>query len=338
VGLCWTAYVSGLPFFRHTFLVRAFLVVVALAGCDLTQGRATVSVQVEMPSLAALTASDRSLLEQHFSGSLAWHVFDERGRRYAVRRQKIGAEYRTGSNGFISDFSSKEVVQTRVLIGLDGEYGFGHDQSRWTRATARGGRTPVFTFKDGDQPGRESYLIVTGGNGITVEVFEQSHLEERRFTAAALAEVEAELAQIRARGALATVVAGSMRPPGPVEFSVDDGMQPGMFGVRGWLPANAPGEAFVRVFYTGKPEAGDKIPPELAGKGETDLTGERGTAAARIGWSSDGSRFHYAGGLMIKTGDWEHHYPARFELWFRPDSGAPRKLASVERRIAGWQR
>ena len=37
--------------------------------------------------------------------------------------------------------------------------------------------------------------------------------------------------------------------------------------------------------------------------------------------------------------NWEQYYAARFELWFRPDSGAPERIITQKVfRIQGWQR
>ena len=43
--------------------------------------------------------------------------------------------------------------------------------------------------------------------------------------------------------------------------------------------------------------------------------------------------------FTIFEGNWDQYYGACFELWFKPDSGAPeRKLWSGNYRIQGWQR
>ena len=42
---------------------------------------------------------------------------------------------------------------------------------------------------------------------------------------------------------------------------------------------------------------------------------------------------------ILDEGNWDQYYAARFELWFRPDSGAPeRKITEKVFRIQGWQR
>jgi hypothetical protein len=57
-------------------------------------------------------------------------------------------------------------------------------------------------------------------------------------------------------------------------------------------------------------------------------------------WSTESSeRFGAKAGFMIYEGDWGKPYAARFEVWFKPDSGkTERKLAERVFKIEGWQR
>jgi hypothetical protein len=306
-------------------------------------------VDVSLPSLAELKEADRALLERHFRGSLAWSVFDERGRRFAVRRAQQNGEWVDGSNGFHSDFSATGVVQRRVMVGLGGAYGFGVERGNVTRASARAGDVALVLEKYMDQPGQQSYLIVQGGAGVTLEVFEQSHQLERRFTRESLAEVEREIAgalaaaaEIRAHGyAAALVPAGSVkRAPAP-PLDVSDGFQGGLYGVTAWVNPGEDGACFMRVYYTGQPKADDKVPPELRGRPPTLLSDEmmKHRTLRLVGWGPDpNALFRYSAGITVYEGDWEHRYPARFELWFRPLAGPERKLAELGRTISGWQR
>lgn len=57
---------------------------------------------------------------------------------------------------------------------------------------------------------------------------------------------------------------------------------------------------------------------------------------------SDGISNHHrsvVGGVLPPRSDWGKPYAARFEVWFKPDSGkAERRLAERIFRIEGWQR
>jgi hypothetical protein len=57
-------------------------------------------------------------------------------------------------------------------------------------------------------------------------------------------------------------------------------------------------------------------------------------------WSTEpAERFGTKAGFTIYEGDWGKPYAARFEVWFKPDSGkTERKLAERIFKIEGWQR
>ena len=58
------------------------------------------------------------------------------------------------------------------------------------------------------------------------------------------------------------------------------------------------------------------------------------------GWSEDnGEQFRTPMELTIYEGNWGQFYGARFEVWFKPDSGgAERKLLEKNYKIQGWER
>lgn len=64
------------------------------------------------------------------------------------------------------------------------------------------------------------------------------------------------------------------------------------------------------------------------------------TCTARIfGSDRPGELFPCKLDLTIYEGNWEQYYGARFEVWFKPDSGGPeRKLFEENYRIQGWMR
>jgi hypothetical protein len=184
---------------------------------------------------------------------------------------------------------------------------------------------------------------------MTLEIFEQAKNLPRVYTRQALAEVDEELAHLLSHRkdvlalgyAEAIVPKGSVRRDTPPPLTIDDGFQPGIFRATAWVNPGARGVCFMRVFFTGKALPEHKIPEELRGKPETALSAERVEAASRrlVGWGPEPSvRFLYRGGLTVYEGDWEHAYPARFELWFRDEQGQEKRLDSTTRTIAGWQR
>ena len=342
----------------------AAIAALALGACKRQAGE---EISLGDPVLAELSARDVAVVERYLRSSPRWEVSERRGMRYAIRREKpapskfepaegvtprdpefdLPGGYVGGHNGFHSDFDSKDVVQTRVLIGLGSEHGFG---SRGvTRARADGGTARVSVDTYMSQPGLESYLIVEGAQGVTLEVFEQSHVRARKFTERAVREVTVELrAALAARetlmkqGYVAELLADAPLKRGRPRMRIQDGMQPGIYTVTAWVNPGENGRVFLRVFFEGPdPAVGKKgVPQEITAVGE-ELSPDRirpGTLRL-IGWSPKADvLFHYQAGLTVYEGGWGDAYRARFELWLDPLTGPPRKLLEASRTIAGWER
>lgn len=66
----------------------------------------------------------------------------------------------------------------------------------------------------------------------------------------------------------------------------------------------------------------------------------RGETRRWDGWSGDsGKLFLYLSEVRLHNGGWDSYYPARFELWFVPTSGAEeRKLVENVVLVKGWNR
>jgi hypothetical protein len=155
------------------------------------------------PLFAGLTTAQRARLEQYLAQTPRWVIQSEGGKTFAIRLEVSNGEpgeppagqFRIPSNGFFSDFSAPNITQTRVLVGLGSEYGFGHERGQITRAAAGPGETQLVLEKYMDQPGLQSYLIVQGGSDVTLEIFEQARDESRVFTRQALRECYDEFAR-----------------------------------------------------------------------------------------------------------------------------------------------
>jgi hypothetical protein len=104
-------------------------------------------------------------------------------------------------------------------------------------------------------------------------------------------------------------------------------MQGGIYSVCAYVNPGESGYAYLKVFEATKntPLSTSRIP-------------ERSTEF--IGWSDNPTEeFFYNSEITVYEGDWGVYYPARFELWFVPDSGKPeRKLVEKVFKIEGWQR
>jgi len=180
--------------------------------------------------------------------------------------------------------------------------------------------------------GVESYLVLES-KGAALEIFEQSQSHDRPFTPLALQQIAKEI-----KAVLSSPVAQqrgfdpSLMPPesvksGDPEIHIENGMQGGIYLVHAYLNPGEPGFTYLKVFEATRntPLSGDRIP-------------ENSTES--VGWSDNpGEQFFYSSEITVYEGDWGVYYPARFELWFVPDSGKPeRKLIEKIFKVEGWQR
>jgi len=118
-----------------------------------------------------------------------------------------------------------------------------------------------------------------------------------------------------------------MRYWGAPVVRVDDGPQPGIYEVSGYVNAGKRGFIYVEAFND---LTGDKVM----------LADDEERTNEFVGWSDvPREEFYFNVEAMCKVGDWENEYPATFEVWFKPDDGSgERLLAKSRRRIFGWQR
>lgn len=263
--------------------------------------------------------TDRAPLWNYLTQSAAWHVAEERGRRYAYRRFLSGPQrWESSLNGFYS----RDGCQLRVVIGLDGPV-FAEtfrDSDELTEVPSRAGAVAVKTRRDEGNGLISSYLVVTSP-GPALEIFEESSHQDRRATRVALGLLEAELR------AAADGKKPGLRLERSDSLDVVRGMQPGIYLVYARVNPGEPGRAYLKLYEHTR---------------NTRLSAERIDERSRqaVGWSSDPSdAFLYNVEITVYEGDWGVHYPARFELWFKPDSGKPeRKLREDIFRVEGWQR
>lgn len=283
----------------------------------------------EIPSLRKVATDEAKTFRAYIEASPDWHVFMEQGNCFASRRWSYGGEPRDTLHGYISEFGVDSGFQTRCLLCLDRK-----QWSRYSVQHAAEGKTPVKPQMTRGNNLHESRVMIECG-GVWVEIFEQSGKPERRVTKATVAALEKEfsqfevdptaaIARVRERSReLASRLAGQDGSP----FRLLTGMQPGIYGVAYSLNPGEPGLVYLKAFEVtkGTPLSVDSL--EAASK-------------TRMTWSTEPSeRFGAKAGFTIYEGDWGKPYAARFEVWFKPDSGqAKRKLAERIFKIEGWQR
>lgn len=313
------------------------LVYELLGGRDARKKAGTVVIDASDTTLNVFTGTKKELLLQYLAASAEWRVFRFGetslidGTIVAFKRKRTEDGYLSTLHGYVSDFGADDVLQTRVMIRLE-PYRKGSEDG-WIRNGRHdkgkvGEKAKLNIYvPDLDQPGLESYLVLEG-EGVFVEIFEQAENKDRHFTQEAVNNINQELAELLDKGFSTQLLPqGSTIISDTSEIIVMDGMQPGIYMVSGYVNPGETGWIFLKVFST---ETGQEVM----------LEHEQKRTVEYIGYSDDPrEKFFFNCEAMCKIGDWDHEYPARFELWFVPnDGGRERLLGSAQRNIYGWQR
>lgn len=294
-----------------------------------TPGNDSIEFTPSMPSLRKASRNHLRLFLDYLDASPDWHVFVEDSKRFATRRWSYGGEPRSTLHGYNSRNETDGMFQSRCLLSFDDRR---QDRLKVLR-TEEGSHSvrPEVGWSNNQHSSR--VLIECGG--IWIEIYEQSDNLERRITKTTITTLETEfsdfvrnpkaaLDEARARSrAWADRHAGEEGHP----FSLQVGMQPGIYNVVYSLNPGEPGFVYLKAFEVTK-----DTPLSTARLKEKTTT--------RLAWSDTPTdRFGAKSRFTIYEGDWGKSYAARFEVWFIPDSGAPeRKIAERIFKIEGWQR
>ena len=215
----------------------------------------------------------------------------------------------------------------RTRIFLDGAAPT-PDLIRHDYAEAHAGESSVvvpLVFNRNDAGHFQSRLWIRGTD-MAIEIDDGSDTMPRDLTRTKLSEVCKELDQLENQESSLGI--DSILPEGSVAtsemFSVDGEL--GDYQATGYVNPGQKGFVYVKAF--------DKRSGARLSETETRKNREY------TGWSSLSGRYYYFRvQFLIYEGDWEHTYPAQFELWFHPDDGSPeRRLTATERSINGWER
>ncbi len=321
------------------FILSSLLLL--LAGCGPLGYGGTLSrpqeahVNLSDTTLNQLDATSRATLVRYFAGNSRWEVRVEFGITYAIRREMVGDRYQTTLNGYYSSGGGTRFRQTRVIVSFEQPYTtYGStDRGQFTRTKV--GEQDVAVSIEGPfsgKPGYSSHVIIEG-NGLFLEIYDQSPSIERRFTQQAFSEVSdeisdvlAHLGEIEATGLLSIESRYPEKPPRSAYFNVLDGIQPGIYLLEGAVNPSSPGTLFAKVYDV-------KTRQQLSAEYVT----QRSTRIAA--WSEGGVTFFpYNAEITIYEGDWAHEYEARFELWHKDQTGHETKMIETARMINGWER
>ncbi len=283
----------------------------------------------DMPSLRKAATDHAETFREYIEASPDWHVFMERGNRFASRSWSYGGAPRDTLHGYISEFDGDSGFQTRCLLCLD--------RKQWSRYSVQHveeGTKPVKPDVSWGNNLRSSRVMIECG-GVWVEIFEESGKLERRVTKATVTALEKEFSEFERDPAVALErvraksreLAKRLAGQDGHSLRLLTGMQPGIYVVEYSLNPGEPGSVYLKAFEVTK---------------GTPLSAERLKAASttRMTWSTEPSeRFSAKSGFTIYEGDWGKPYAARFEVWFKPDSGeTEHKIAERIFKIEGWQR
>jgi hypothetical protein len=293
------------------------------------QGNDQVAFAPLVPSLRNASTDHARLFREYIDASPDWHGFTEQGNHFASRCWSYDGEPRQTLHGYVSDFSGTSRFQTRCLLCLD--------RKQWSRYSIEKVPEGTNTLQPKLTRGNdlhESRVMIDCG-GVWVEIFEQSGDPERRVTKATLFALEREfsefvrdperaLDQVKNRS---RTLATRRAPKDGHPFHLRNGMQPGIYEVTYSFNPGEPGSVYLKAFEVTQ---GTRLSEDRLGV----------SSGTRMPWSTNATeRFGAKAGFTIYEGDWGKPYAARFEVWFKPDSGAAeRKLAERTFKIEGWQR
>ena len=289
----------------------------------------TVTANIE--SLQSLQASDPEYLKRYLAMSSAWRLFEERGHQFATRRWQIGENWQYNLHGYYnrSDLNrpaASSYFQSRFTMGLSGE--------PWSNAMddatqVSPGETSAVKVSEGNLSSQKSNVVIAD-DSLVVEIFEESESVARPITQAALTYTEEEFGSLARYGDLAQIFAqipADSIQEGRPSMTLYHSFQPGLYDVNIWANPGEPGMVYLKAFdlVKDKPLSSERL---------------KRKTSEWIGWSDNAKELYLSNThFSVYEGNWNQPYPARFEVWFVPDSGdAERKLMEKVFEVEGWQR
>lgn len=271
-------------------------------------------VRFDAQAWAALTQRDTELLLRYLRSHPGWRLQAGGGGEMEARRSLDFARRRSHW------FDIEVVVLLRSGLATESHPAPAAGVSGGEPAAGLPGHLPL-AFESEGQGGLHHARLLIDMPRLRISLRQSSRWPDGQPLQHALDGVAAELGHVLAAGRWHS----GLLPPGSVASGSPDIRLAGGAGAFEIEVAANPGEAG-RV-YRKAFEATRNI-EVLA------------TARRPIGWSGQGAElFRLRESVLVHAGDPGVYYPARFEAWFVPDSGAAeRKLVEVLYRIDGWQK
>jgi len=293
----------------------------ALREAAAAAGTDDPTVTAKVAALTELREQQPDLLWRYLASSAAWRVYEDRGKRLARRRLKVGPSWQEPpqgyyTNGTIGPYEPGGAMtwQFRLELGWDGQLvswqpglALAHGQA----ARAVVGRDDYF----GEGGLWRSDCGFAAGKSV-LAVIEQSQTPGRRLTEATLRYLEQELRPLVDKPTLETLRAnlphGSVEPG---EASLVVGQDASDYLVWSRVNPGEPGRVYVQRGSDSQPGSWD----EEIGPPDTNEW---------VGWSDDPTELFLSCALVKGYRErWDPPFVEHFSLWFHPDSGGPdRKL------------
>lgn len=259
-------------------------------------------------------------LIRYLNASPEWDVYEDEDRcgLYAVRHFQLDGSIHKSMNHYYLDDEYNWNWQYRLGIGLDGR--------SWYPASKMN-ETEFSVLKSGKQ----KTLSVYSNGKVVLDIFEENKTPGSPMTAMTLRLLEKEfhalhllISEDPEQWVKAVPADTNIRKDAQPDIVLYNGFQGGIYDADIWCNPGEPGLLYLKAFEITR---------------ETRLS-ERRMPKVKAGYSSDPSEmFLKEIDFTIYEGNWGQYYGARFEVWFKPDSGQPdRKLLEKNFKIEGWMR
>ncbi len=259
-------------------------------------------------------------LIRYLNASPEWDVYEDEDScgLYAVRHFQLDGHLQRSMDHYYLDDDFNWNWQYRLGIGLDGR--------SWYPA-AKMNETELSVLKSGKQ----LTLSVYSNGKVVLDIFEENKTPGSPMTAMTLRLLEKEfhalhllISEDPEQWVKAVPADTNIHKDAQPDIILYNGFQGGIYDADIWCNPGEPGLLYLKAFEItqGTPLSEDRMPN------------------AKAGYSGDlNEMFLREMGFTIYEGNWGQYYGARFEVWFKPDSGQPdRKLFEKNFKIEGWQR
>jgi len=293
---------------------------------DTTSSRNTVNVNIK--ALNEFSGPNRQILLRHLATSAKWRLTQDGDQLVAYRRFVQNGRWSSTLNGYYHNDpfpvpDNNAINQWRIAISPDGpvDYPFSNKEVKYRGVLVHenSGTTKLNVVRRNEK--NQSTLIVTSPGGST-EIMAESAQSPYPFTAAALSAVEKELdAVLKSSAARNSGFDKQLMPSesvriGRPELQLAHENMAEDYNIYAYVNPGEPGYVYAKVF-----SALNNI--------QLSADDVQRSSIEYTGWSKNPKETFFYNTLVDIYEAEDKRFPARFELWFKPNSGGrERKLIS----------